>query len=660
MKPRLLFLTLIACTALLMVRYSSESENREGLTGGSPKTDGKASEVDGTDSGSMPEVIVRLEQELRDALPDFQDQQQLRWLACNYGNTAVNIAKRHGLTGVEVILALGQHGVAVMREHPDTFEKVANRLGGMTAAVFLVHLNRHFEEIAALGGLPKLLDRIESLPLEMRQLGTKHPEMLIFLACAPKSAYEALQEYPDLCLICFPLIDLSQGPEPLERVAGMIVRHGVQARSWVETRGLDGMLLADTFPTVLDWKAPLDLPVFLEILSNNQQDIQELIVDGREKDIQRSFAQLEEQNRDLPPAVDEETKGIRRPHRGDWLMLACVDPHTIRFLTESGNAGYDVLARTWPEAAGTGDMLPSLLYEAYSARDLPDLYGHAWESLVVDGHERDAFQMLHMMAERPGQDPRTVHPRSRRFRQLLSKHSARVVAYLAEAELLEGSTENRYRLLEDRGKSHLDAWDTPASWLVESLPLYDAVQLGCLLAQGNVPTKGEVAFAGIDVLFTAWDLATLGGGKTASASVKGGLKVAGEAGAERASRRIAKSVVGKAGRQLGEDAVEGLNRTLANRMSRSPVVAMEIATKKTFRDLAVNAEKAAWSANLKQIPITRLAKYAIGEWAVNAGAGGSLTIVAQWSSRTDNSFWASKAKEALLAIDKFSNASVVQ
>jgi len=660
MKPRLLFLALIACAALLLMRRSSEPENRDDLAGGSPTIKGNASGGDSTESGRTSEEILRLEGELRAALPEFEDQTQLRWLAENYGNTAVNIAKQHGRPGVEVIAALGQQGVAVMREYPDTFHKVAHQFKGKASAVFLVHLHRHFKEIAVLGGLPTLLDRIESLPLEMRQLGMKYPEMLIFLACSPNETYEALRDHPDLCLICFPLIDLSQGPEPLGRVAGMIMSYGAKARSWVETRGLDGMLLADTFPTLLDWKSPLDLPVFLEILSNNQQDIQALIAAGHEVDVRRAFSRLADEDIQLPPADDGQSEGIRRPHRGDWLRLACIDSHAMRFLVEKGNTAYDILVRTWNEVSCTGDTLPSLLYDAYTATDLPNLHSHAWESLAVDGKERDAFQMLHMMAERPGQDPRTVHPRSRRFRQLLAKHDARVVLYLAEAELLEGSTESRYRLLEDRGKSHLDAWDAPVSLLVESLPLYDAVQLGCLLAQGNVPTQGEVVFAGIDVAFTVWDIATLGGGKAASASLKGGLKVTGKEGAEQASKRLSKSFSGKAVRELGEDAVEAAGRTVTNRMSRSPAVATEIATKKTFKDLGVNAEKAAWSATIKRIPITRLAKYVTGEWAVNVGVGHSLPVVVEWASRTDNSFWASKTREVLLAIDKFANTPVVR
>lgn len=663
MTPRVLFSVLIAMAgaALLFLWLASANKNDGDPIADAARSNRNGLDGDGAALEAMPAEIVRLEQELRAALPNYEDRKRLRWLAENYGNTAVNIAKRHGKTGVEVIVALGQNGVAVMREHPDTFNKVADRLGGETAALFLVHLHRHFDEIAAMGGLPKLLDLIERLSLEARKLGTKHPEMLIFLACAPETAYKALREQPDLCLVCFPLIDLSQGPEPLERVAEIIIHHGARARPWVEARGLDGILLADTFPALLDRTPALDLPVFLEVLSNNQQDIRDLIANGREEEVRRAFTRLQDENLQLPPAVDEQSECLRRPHRGDWLMLACIDPHTIRFLTEKKNDAFTILKETWHEASCTGETLPSLLYDAYTANGLPNLHDHAWESLVeADGKEREAFQMLYMMAERPGQDPRTVHPRSRRFYQLLEKHGARVVPYLAEAELLQGSTESRYRLLEDRGDSHLDAWDSPASLLVESLPLYDAVQLGCILAKGNVPTRGEVAFAGIDVIFTAWDIATLGGGKAASTSIKGGLKVAGKEGAHQASKLLAKSVAEKAGRQLGEDAVEGVSRKLASQMSRSPQVATQIATKQSFRDLAVNAEKAAWSATIKQIPITRLAKYAVREWAINVGVGHTLADVAEWSSRTDNSFWASKAKEALLAIDKFSNTPVNQ
>lgn len=665
MRSRIFFLLAMVVAGSLLMRLASENKRPKNLNNGFQADTGNARETvnhvaDGvTKDDGVPEEIVRIEAELREALPDFENPIQLRWLAENYGNTAVNIAREHGQTGIEVIVTLGSQGIAVMREHPDTFEKVAQQIGGETAAVFLVHLHQHFEEIAAFGGLPGLLARIESLPPEMRELGMKYPEMLVFLACAPAETYKPLREYPDLCLLIFTSIDLSEGPEPLERMGRIITLLGTQAEPWVKDRGLDGLLLADTFPTLLEWDIPLELPVFLGILSHNQQDIQKMIAEGHEADVRRAFMRLVDEDCQLPFAVDEQQEAIRQPQRGDWIKLASLDHHTIRFLVEKENAAYDVLKRTFHNASQTGDSLPSLLYDAYTATDLPNLHAHAWDSLTVDGEECEAFQMLHKMAAWPDQDPRTIHSRSRRFRQLLAKHDARVVAYLAEAELFEGSTESRYRLLEERGESHLDSWAVPESWLVESIPLYETARLGRLVAEGNVPTQGEVVFAGIDVAFTAWDIATFGAGKAASVAIKGGMKVAGEGAAQQASKRIATSIVRNSGRRVGDDAVEGVSRALLNRMSRSPEVAMEIAAKRTYRNLAVNAEIAAWSAKIKRIPISKLVKYTMREWTINAGVDRSLTALAEQSSRSDNTFWALKVKEALLAIDKFSHAPIV-
>ncbi len=580
--------------------------------------------------------------ELRALLPEMDDSSLVQ-LADQYGNTAVNVARQHGQAGAEVILAWGAQGVAVMREQPDTFDKLAARLSGPTAATCLVHLHRHFQELASGAGLPGFLDRVESLPSPLKALARKYPAMLPFLVLAPEEAHAALQAEPDLCLACFPAVDLRPGPAALRRVARMIVEHGPRARDWVQARGLDGLLLADSFPCYLQRPPPMELPVFLEILSQNQDDVAALVQAGRQEEIWPALAILVREDGLLP----EQPAGEDAPPRGSWLTLACDDEHTLRFLLDYGTDGVRVLKQVWPDTYATGVTLPGLLYEGYRHEGDPaELRAHAWQSLLDNPWgARQSFQMLLLMASRPGQDPATIHPRCQQFRQLLGRLDHRVVAYLAEAEAAGSLTATRYARLMERGLDELQAWSAPPSMMVEMLPLYDVVHLGWVLAKGYTPTHGEVVFACVDAGFTAWDIATLGAGKSLTSAAK--ITAKGGAALSRELVEVGRQAATKAAVRGLRDAGPRLTTALAARLSRSPRVVLEIAARKLYRDLPVAAAKAARSALKKRIPLVAL-RYTAREWTLNMAVGGSLLQLAKHAAGADNSLWSEKTREVLL------------
>lgn len=593
----------------------------------------------------------RVLEELRRLLP-LVKQDDLLWLAAEYGNTAINIARDHGRQGADVLLALGPQGLAVLREQPDTFLRVSSRLGGRTAAYFLVAMHRHFEELAEPGGLPRMLDRFEALPKGARALGERHPQMLPFLILAPDEAYAALSLHPDLCLLCFPSLDLSGGPGSLIKVARLITDYGERSRPWVRARGLDGLLLLPSFAVFLDRIPPLDLPVFLTVLSNNQADLAPLMDRGEAERVWDEFLELVRWDSDLPGGLGREES----PVRGDLVRLACTEPHALWFLVERGAEGRRLVEATWPESVQSGVTLPGLLAGGYAGGTRhPRLLEHAWQSFVrMPGRERETFQMLLLMAQWGGTDIRTTHPRSERFRRLLGRLGHRVVAYLAEAERDEGSAGDRYARLEDRGRDELDAWECPPSFWVQQLPFYDVAHLGWLVSMGYTPTQGEVIFAGIDVAFSVWDLASLGGGKAATATARNGIKTADKALTRRALEEVAERVTPRALRAgPGSWTQRGLTG-LAGQLGNASAVVRELSRKSLYSDVGVAVSQAGRSASRMEIKLmtATVGKYFTKEWARNMAIGATLPVLASQAARMDNALYAAKAREALLWMNR--------
>ena len=407
---RFTFVLLVAATAAFT---ACRAENEET---GTPPTSGAAREGDRPTDHVRPAEAVhdqRVGSRLRQLLPEMPEE-NVTWLADQYGNTAINVVQQHGPRGVEVLFVLGEQGVAVMRQYPDTFEKISRRLGGPTLAIFLAFTRDHFEDLAKCGGLPKLLDLFEKMPEDAKAIGQKYPEAMPFLALAPHEVCEALKQDSETCLACLPAIDLSRGPDGVREVAGLITTLGKRATPWVHSRGLDGLLLADRFPTFLDRfgdRPPIELPVFLQVLSENQDDITTLLGTGKEEVVLAAFDRLRESNEALPssPATED------GPRQGDWLNLACIDPHTIRFVAEKGNVGIHVLGSEWIDTAKTGITLPNLLYDGYGPPDSQaKLHENAWQAFVQAQivPRCETFQMLSFMLQDESRDAKSICPRA--------------------------------------------------------------------------------------------------------------------------------------------------------------------------------------------------------------------------------------------------------
>jgi len=589
---------------------------------------------------SIAETIKKIVPEL-----ELTDEQWGR-LADEHGNTAVNVAKEYGKNGVLALLNLGTPAVAVMREDPKMFAEIAKRLNGPTAAAFLVMFAPHLKNLIETGMLINFLDRVEALPVEAKELGKSYPQMLLFLVLAPDEVLPTLQDRDtrELCLSCYPPIDLRHGPKSLITVARAIEKHGVDAKQWVLDRGLDGILLADKFPQFIG-KTPsgLTLPTFLQILSQNQDDIALLIQQGRLTAVKKAFDLLAKESMSLPKF----RKGRRPPFQGDWLKLACEDAHTIRFIVDTGLDGFSVLEGLAKELVISDEifpivMVPSVLYDGYAhTQDLPVLWRHAWESLRREKGSLlvQNWQTLNLMFWQEGSLQQDAHPRVNHFRILLQKLDHRVVIYLYQAECDPKSVEGRYKTLEQRGKDALDAMQNLGNPLAEALPGYDAQRLAVVLSKGYPPTFGEVGFGVLDATLTAFDLATLIFGKPpVGGVVKSGIKTALRESAEALAKKIFKD----AGKMTDK-----LFAATIGRMLRSPKFVEEAARKGLANQLATAIEWAQKSAASRQI-LLRLTTYIVKEWSINSGVGKGLEVLVKQIPA--DSYWGGKAVEALEAL----------
>lgn len=570
---------------------------------------------------------------LRELLPGWPEG-KLAWLAEQYGWTVVNIVKQYGGKGAEAIMALGHEGVAVMRENPDTFDQLAERLGGETSVRFLVYMHQHLPELARQGRLPEFLDRVEALPGPARELGQKYPTMLPFLVMAPEEVEPPLRLYPGLCLKCFVAVDLARGPHGIAQVANDIMQIGEKAKRWIDCRGLDGLLLAKQFPDIVDRVPPFELSIFLEALSANQADIRQLIEMGKQEEVWRAFQQVAEK----AAAAPEYSEDPGLPTHDAWLALLTRDEHAVRFIVEF-DPQCQLLAQCWP-CVLEGPPVPSLIIDGYDADRHPKRAQAASKALSVaaaSGNDklRHTYQFLAVMA-RYREAAKHYHRMSHRVHELMDRLDYRVVFYLME----NGGADPRHlesplAKLEDRGVDELKEFEKPPSVAIQTLPGYDSARLVWILANGYRPTVGEMTFAGMDLAFNLWDLAGI------AMQVK------------RLVREGGKLVAKKLAEAAADEMVEASEKAAARHGS----LALLEATPKVLRSSEERVQGLAWikrcasrSAEHLRIPLSVsgiVAKAYVREWAIGLVGAKGLEEVAALAAKTDNGVWAEKTLEVL-------------
>lgn len=600
----------------------------------------------------------RLEQLLTSWNPEDKEK-KLDWLAKEYGWTAVNIVKEQGDWAAEALLALGDEAVTVMREYPDTFHQLAKRLGGQTAVRLLVSARPYLKQLAARGRLPEFLDRIEALPKQTKTLGHRSPCMLPFLVVAygdPKSPNPLLLEkverslkwYPEITVACLLPLHLAKGSHGVQEVTEAILDIGERAKGWIECRGLDGLLLAKQFPEWVDQTPPMELPVFLEALSRNQEDLRKLQQEGKLEKAWQVLQTVAEKARNCPETSESPTLV-----RDTWYGLLTSDEHSIRFLVEYDPRA-DLIARCLAvsvDPANSVDVpLPSLLIDGYHADQFPQKTGKAFEAVrraaqIGDQELALTLQMLAMMARyktkaASSYTQHLLHPLSHRFHELLLKLDHRVVFYAMKNS--HNLTQALGRL-EERGLDELKEFERPPSLAVQCIPGYDAYQLLWVMSKGYTPTWGELIFGIVDVVFTVTDLPGL----------KFGFKGAGKKTGKEIIEEISEQTSKRFGKQLGQEAAQELGQLAArgagNILESSPQVLRHTAQlTNNFSWWTRCAERSAQYFKITLTTSTKVAKIVAREWLFGFGGAKSLEELAQMASQSpDTELFAQKILECL-------------
>lgn len=591
-----------------------------------------------TVSETKPDPVLKRLEELLSDWKVEEKPRKLKTLADQYGWTGVNIVKEHGFQGAEAILALGQEGVALMREDPEAFQKLAQRFGGKISCKILVLLHKHLKEFHRKGYLStflKLLDDIEAFPENAKELAEKYPLMIPFYLLAPKETEEALRLNPELAFRCLILLDLSKGKEDVKKVAQMFLEVNENSKTWIEQRGLDGLLLANQFPEWVQRTPPMDLPIFLQVLSTNQKDLRHLKELGK-MDLAWEALSRFASEADQAPAQ----RGDRMASKDDWYSLATTDERLIRYLVEF-DPHAKILEKWWPcylTLEKTGPLLPSLIMDGYHADRFPQKARKAFRALEVAAQKGEnellhTYQILVRMAQFQPDPPdkrcdETYDPYSFRFHDLLNRLDHRVVFYVLDAlkhsgksdEAAEVALTQAFQRLQDRGLDELNGFESPPSLFIQCIPGYDAYHLIWVLSKGYTPTWSEGLFGVLDVVFTAPDVIGIGkaigiGGK---AIVKGTtMKEVAEA--------ATKKMLGKLSRRVAKNTVEDwARRGVWEIVASSPHVVKQASVTGRLGCLAYWAERSAKFFNIAIRVSKKAAVIFVREWAI--GIGGAKTV----------------------------------
>lgn len=615
------------------------------------------------DSGNADEKISqrpsdiepRLVSRLRELVPDYPEG-HARTVLTDYGNTAIDVARRHGQVGLDGLRVLGTEGVEVMRSQPDTFKQLADRLGGERSIRMLALLRDHLGDVASKGGLPTLIDRIEALQGPAGRLGDQYPQFLPLLIVAPEEVSEALTLHPDIATECLMIVDLSKGASGVRKMCELIKTEAPIAGEWFAARGADGIMLAHAYPEFLNHEPAIELEVFLQIVRTNSPYIASLDRSERLAKALQAIAALAEADTRLPLVPDSGRPPRDGLMRGVLLTLACEDPYTVRLVVEHGAEGIDVLKSTAAQWAGSGMSLPRTLYDAYDPALYRSAHRYAWDSLLPRDTRGAALFALQTFAPWNELCREDWHPKAMDFVHLLGNTDGRFPIWAAENEQLRRSGASGYAAADDdwatmidRPALHLDDWAKKATRPYEYLPLYDTCRLLYVLGSGYHPTSGEVLFAAVDVVFTAWDIATFGAGAAVTEGVEVSSKTLSKVAVETSEQALK-----KAGREIVETTVSRASQGILATATKSPRLLKALgrradAAANTAYWIMARGANAVDGAEALGIAI-RVGKYVAKETAINASVSQGVEQAMLFAQRHRNDIVVQQVLEVLSSL----------
>lgn len=584
-------------------------------------------------------------------------QEHAEILVESYGRTALNVARDHGSVGLDGLRVLGTEGVELIRSQPDTFRLLAERLGSERGIRLLALLEDQVVDVARHGGLPMLIDRVEGLSGEAARLGNSKPQLLPLLILAPEQVTAVIRKHPDVAPQCLMIVDLAKGPTGVLGMCDVIEKRAEKARQWFDARGADGLFLAHQFPDLVEHNPRGSLPEFLQMLRTNAAFMASLHEGEPRRLALAAIDSLLDADAALPALGDADPVPADGRFRGLLVRIACDDPHTVRLVMEHGQAALEVMTATAREWAASRASVPRLLYEAYDPAREPLAHRHAWGSLTIPESRRAALFALQAFARWPELAREDLHPQANEFLSLLSATDSRFPAWAAENEWLRQSSARKDRIAADEAwksmmeqrTDFLDAQTKTGSEVHEFLPLYDTCRLLWVLGKGYTPTTGDVIFAVIDVVATAWDLATLGAGSAATGAIKGGAKGLGKTALE-----LGEQAVKKTGREQTQSAVSRASNGILATVARSPAVVRQLANtgvRRSATGLEVMARGALAVAGGQALGIPiRIGRYVVSETAINYGVSEGIESAILFAQQNPNQLIVKQVNEVIAFI----------
>ncbi len=452
--------------------------------------------------------------------PDL-DEQTISVVVNRFQRNAEAFAVRWGSQGIMLLNHLGAAGLEVGHEHAEAFSRCIPYMNPSTAGDFILAYAKIGKDLIKSGDLEFLLRRVNQLSKRQRNLALKYPQAWPFLLCDPDSVERALNIRPKTCMKTFFFHDLTEGPEGLKKTCEMIIESKDDGQMCAQVAGLDGLLIQNEFPYVfrgLSANGKDDLAIVIEILKNNIEGARRIVTrhgNDRLVDAVNSVVEADRQCRDPLAGFNQ-----KRSY-GHVYNAALYSPNALELIADHGKPGTKVLTNF-------GSIGCDIFYRYY-AHD-QKLVKPLLESLTQDYHQANLSCSIILEFAESG----PYHNDFRRaLKKAYSKRHEKDLYWLNIFPAISKEIDNpseffalfrkqQRRVLKDINGSY---WTDSAK---EAIPGHDTFVVLDVLFHGELPTTGQLIWAGTDVAFIVFDIVTAiptgGTGLVAAESARAALK----------------------------------------------------------------------------------------------------------------------------------------
>jgi hypothetical protein len=547
-----------------------------------------------------------------------------------FGHNARRIAASDGLGGLRLLGSLGDAAVCLYEEQPEEFRRLSVVAAtGPGAVALLAAWGEYFDPRRSDAQATTLLAAaLSKLPPRARRVAEQTPEALPFLLLEPRRTADTLERHGPSALEPLAFVDLSDGGESLRRALVLMERHGKLAMAACEEAGPAGLLLVGAYgPLLAELEPELGLSQSLAAVAVGADDLDELLATHRTRSLAHAMIHLND-------------RGL--------LADAASQRYAVRLAVEFADEGEQVLQSAGPHAA-------KLIYGRYPDGPLRNAVvraiaqaGPAAAVAAEKCADSDGFRRI---VERDGAAAVVAVAAAvsaEENRAFLAEKSDRTWSEafaLAALRLAGDSGEQTINLVARDGINRVRFLAEPSLEYYQLLPLYDLTHLGGVMFQGYRPTRGELAWAGLDAGLVAFDalslLALQPEGAVAAETARAGAKSATKVAAKTAAREAVEHAAESVAQRVAGRATEQLVETAASHAGRQAVAAVEQAGSASSTRLA---------GSLAHRIGVRLSR-----WEAPAFARTGCSLVMSLPARRANKYVAVNAAQAgvgVLAIEK--------